>query len=294
MARERLSMRKIKEVLRLKSLGLTSREIAKSVSVARSTIAEYLRRAAEAGIVWPLPDGLDDAALERLLFKFKQTPAAGGPIPDLRYIHTELKKPGVTLSLLWEEYLADNPDGYRYTQFCHHYRQFRGKLNLCMRQVHRAGEKMFVDFAGQTVPVVDSRTGEIRDSQIFIAALGASNYTFAHAVWSQELENWVACHTRAFEFFGGAADIFRRASPGGLQAYDRFLSRGAAVIRVLKNQPVPPTIAKIICVSKFLPRALDQALEREKPVFLSPLGIVRVHLIKELGITPPSISNSWR
>jgi len=200
-------MRKIKEVLRLKSLGLTSREIAKSVSVARSTIAEYLRRADEAGITWPLPDGLDDAALERLLFKLKQTPAAGGPIPDLRYIHTELKKPGVTLSLLWEEYLAENPDGYRYTQFCHHYRLFRGKLNLCMRQVHKAGEKMFVDFAGQTVPVIDSRTGEIRDAQIFIAALGASNYTFARAVWSQELENWVACHTGAFEFFGGAAAI---------------------------------------------------------------------------------------
>lgn len=200
-------MRKIKEVLRLKSAGLKNRQIAKSVNVARSTVAEYLRRAEAAAVVWPVPDEIDNAALENLLFPIDRTPKNIGLRPDFGYIHTELKKKGVTLQLLWDEYAADHPGGYRYSQFCNLYRTFQGKLNLSMRQVHKAGEKMFVDFAGKTMPVIDPDTGEIRDAQIFVAVLGASSYTYVEAVWSQNLENWVSAHSNAFEFFGGVATL---------------------------------------------------------------------------------------
>lgn len=207
MAGKKLSMRKIKEVLRLRAAGLSAREIERSTSVPRSTVTDYLKRAARSGIDWPLPDDLDETDLERKLFSVEKRFERKALLPDYGYIHTELKKKGVTLTLLWEEYLADNPDGHRYTQFCHYYRQFRAKLNLSMRQVHKAGEKLFVDFAGQTVPIVDGLTGEIRDAQIFVAVLGASNYTFCQAVFSQDLQNWVFCHTAAFEFFGGTTAI---------------------------------------------------------------------------------------
>ncbi len=200
-------MRKIKEVLRLKASGLTNRQIAKSVNVARSTISEYLRRAEAAGISWPPPEGMDDAALERLLFPVEPLLNKDFVVPDYAHVHTELRRKGVTLRLLWEEYLLDNPGGYQYTQFCHYYRKFKGKLNLSMRQIHKAGEKMFVDFAGDTAGVVDRNTGEIRQAQIFIAVLGASNYTHAEAVWTQELANWTSCHIHAFEFFGGVTAI---------------------------------------------------------------------------------------
>ncbi|GFP26153.1 hypothetical protein HKBW3S25_01641, partial [Candidatus Hakubella thermalkaliphila] len=181
MTKKRLSMRKIKEALRLKALGLTNRQIARSVKVSRSTVAEYLRRAEEASLAWPLPEGLDDASLERLLFPPQGEPKDPKVLPDFSYIHTELKRKGVTLKLLWEEYLADHPGGYNYSHLCYLYRTWRDKLSLSMRQIHKAGEKMFVDFAGQTVPVVDARTGEINEAQVFVAVQGASNYTYAEA-----------------------------------------------------------------------------------------------------------------
>ena len=200
-------MRKIKEVLRLRSLGLTGRQIAASAGTARSTVAEYLKRADAAGLSWPLPDQMDDSTLEKLLFRAEQKPKGQSLLPDFGYVHTELKKKSVTLALLWEEYIAENPGGYKYSHFCCLYRGFKSKLNPSMRQVHKAGEKMFVDFAGQTVPIVDRHTGQIRPAQIFLAVLGASSYTYACAVWSQELDNWICCHTQAFEFFGGVPQI---------------------------------------------------------------------------------------
>lgn len=207
MARKRLSMRKIKEVLRLRSKGLTNRQIARSVNIARSTIAQYLRRFDETGLSWPLPKDMDEAALERILFPAAIQENKEFPMPDLAYIHTELKRKGVTLRLLWEEYLLNNPNGYQYTQFCHYYRKFKAGLNLSMRQSHKAGEKMFVDFAGQGVPIVDRRTGEITEARIFLAVLGASSYTYAEAVKSQELFSWISCHIHAFEFFSGATKL---------------------------------------------------------------------------------------
>jgi transposase len=209
MATERLSMRKIEEVLRLKAeLGLSDRQIAKSCSIGRTTVAEYLKRAKRAGLSWPLPKCLSEAGLERLLFPATPSPdASTRPVPHWPEVHQGLKNKGVTLALLWDEYKSGCPEGYQYSWFCERYREWSGTLDPCMRQPHKAGEKMFVDYAGQTVGVIDPRTGEERPAQIFVAVLGASNYTYAEATWTQTLPDWISSHERAFAFFGGVAEI---------------------------------------------------------------------------------------
>ncbi len=204
MANQRKSMRKIRQVLRLAiEAELGRRQIARSLSMSPTTVGEYLRRAAAAGLGWPLPLTLDDAQLEALLFP-AVPPAATDPrpLPDWSAVHRELKHKGVTLMLLWEEYKARDPEGLQYSQFCDRYRSWAGKLDLVMRQYHRAGEKLFVDYAGQTAPVIDRETGEVRQAQIFVATLGASNYTYAEATWTQGLADWCASHIRTFEYLG--------------------------------------------------------------------------------------------
>jgi len=208
--RERLSMRKIKEVLRLKrSCGLTNRAIAHSCGIAPSTVGEYLRLSAAAGLTWPLAAELDDAALEALLFPPSPSLAAGQrPQPDWVHLHLELKRhKGVTLFLLWQEHKAVYPEGHQYSRFCELYSQWRGRQDLVMRQTHRAGEKLFIDYAGPTVPVVDRVTGEIRQAQIFVAVLGASNYTYCEATWTQTLPDWIASHVRALQYLGGVPEV---------------------------------------------------------------------------------------
>lgn len=202
-------MRKIKEVLRLHhESGLQHRAIARSVGTSHTTVGDYLKRAARAGVTWPLPDGMDETRLEQLLFPPAPAQSADQrPTPDWSIIHQELKRKSVTLALLWEEYQSIHTEGYRYSRFCDLYREWAGKLHLSMRQVHKAGEKLFVDYAGQTLPIVDRSTGEIRDVQIFVAVLGASNYTFAEATWTQALPDWIGSHVRAFSFFGGVTEI---------------------------------------------------------------------------------------
>jgi transposase len=202
-------MRKIREVLRLKwGNGMSNRRIAAGSGIGRPTVSEYLRRAEEAGLSWPLPDDLNDARLERLLFPPPpDLPAQKRGIPDWAHIHGELKQKGVTLFLLWQEYRANHPDGYQYSWFCEHYRAWQGKLDMVMRQDHRAGEKLFVDYAGQTVPIIDPATGEIREAQIFVAVLGASNYTYAEATWSQSLPDWIGSHVRCLHFLGGVPEL---------------------------------------------------------------------------------------
>ena len=202
-------MRQVREVLRLKwACGLSDRKIAQSLRVSRPTVAEYVRRAQAAGLSWPLPDALDETALERRLFATAATtPVARRPTPDWATVHQELKRKGVTLVLLWQEYKAITPDGLQYSQFCEAYRHWTGKLDLVMRQSHRAGETLFVDYAGQTMPVINALTGEVREAAIFIAVLGASNYTFAEATWSQSLPDWIGSHIRALEFFQGTPEI---------------------------------------------------------------------------------------
>ena len=202
-------MRKIKEVLRLKwGKGMSNRKIAASCGIGRPTVGEYLRRAEAAGVSWPLPVDLDDTGLERLLFPPPpDLPAEVRGIPDWSVIHQERKRKGVTLFLLWQEYRAAHPDGYQYSWFCERYRAWHGTLDVVMRQDHRAGEKLFVDYAGQTVPIMDRATGEIREAQVFGAVLGASNYTYAEATWSQSLSDWIGSHIRTFRFLGGVPEL---------------------------------------------------------------------------------------
>ncbi len=208
MPAKRLSMRKIKEVLRLRAQGRSDREIARSVKVARTTVRRIRRRAETAGLSWPLPDDLTESALEALLFPPHPPPGIyPRPLPDWKYIHAELRRKGVTLQLLWIEYKEAHPDGYQYSRFCDLFRQWRDALDPVLRQEHKAGEKTFVDYAGQTVPVVDPETGEVREAQIFVGVLGASNFTFAEATWTQSLPDWTASHVRMFEYVGGVSEL---------------------------------------------------------------------------------------
>ena len=202
-------MRKIKEVLRLKwAKGMSNRQIAATCGIGRPTVAEYLRRAKEADLSWPLPGDLDEVQLEHRLFPPPPAlPANRRGVPDWAHIHRELKNAGVTLFLLWQEYRVAHPEGYQYSWFCEHYRLWRGKLDVVMRQDHRAGEKLFVDYAGQTAPIIDRNTGEIRQAQIFVAVLGASNYTYAEATWTQSLPDWIGAHVRCLAFFGGVPEL---------------------------------------------------------------------------------------
>jgi transposase len=211
MAAERLSMRKIKEVLRLDAAGQSQRAIARSVAVSRSTVKEYLQRAAAAGLSWPLPEELSETALEALLFPLPPSPAVCRPLPVWDDIYQEMKKARktrVTLQLLWLEYRERHPEGLQYSHFCDSYRRWRGRLDRVLRQEHKAGEKVFVDFAGQTVPIVDRATGEVLfEAQIFVAVLGASSFTYAQACRSQELPEWIGAHTRMVEYFGGVPEV---------------------------------------------------------------------------------------
>ena len=204
-------MRKIKEVLRLRfDLRLTQDQIARSCNIAQPTVHRYLERAAAAGLGWPLPPGCDDRQVEKLLFPTTPgwEPRPVRPIPDLAAIHEQLQaNKHVTLQLLWEEYRENQPGGYSYSRFCELYESWRRQQNVVLRQEHRAGEKMFVDWAGATIPVFERDTGECQAACLFVAVLGASSYTFAYATPSQEMPHWIDCHVRAFEFFSGTPKL---------------------------------------------------------------------------------------
>ncbi len=253
MPRPRAAMRKIREVLRLaQDKNLSPTQIAIAASLPRTTVRHYLSRAAAAGLAWPLPGDLDDRALEEKLFGRKAPPPlnVARPVPDWPTVHAELRRPGVTQALLWSEYRERNPDGFGYTWFTETYHAWSGKLDLVMRQDHHAGEKLFLDFAGQTIPIVDPETGEIRPAQLFLAVLGASNYTYAEALPSQELAHWCAANVRAFEFFGGVPAILvpdnLRSAVGKAHRYEPEINRsyadlaahyGAAVIPARSRKP---------------------------------------------------------
>jgi transposase len=204
MATERLSMRQIREILRQKwVLSCSHRQVAASLAVSLGTVTSVLRRAAHAGLDWAQVQSLTDAALETRLYGAPATPGATRPLPDCAYLHTERKKPGVTLELLHLEYLEQHPTGYRYTRFCDLYRQWLARHRLSMRQEHRAGEKTFVDYAGQKPRLVDPETGTITEVELFVGVLGASNYTYAEATRTQQLPDWLGSHERMFRYVGG-------------------------------------------------------------------------------------------
>lgn len=207
--RPRSAMRKIREILRLSHAeGLSRRQVGAAVGLPYTTVADYLDRARLAGLGWPLPEGMDEVELEARLFVSAASPSGHSrPLPEWSLVHRELRRPGVTLQLLHMEYKERQPDGYQYTQFCDLYRRWQRHLDVVMRGEHRAGEKTFVDYPGQTLPIVDPATGEIWRAELFVAVLGASNYTYAEAFPSQELPHWIAGHVAAFEYFGGCTRI---------------------------------------------------------------------------------------
>ncbi|HEX7115275.1 MAG TPA: IS21 family transposase [Steroidobacter sp.] len=202
MAQARLPVRKIREILRLKAAGLGDRRIAAAVGSSRSTVQECLSRARQVGIGWPLAAELDDRTLEERLYR-REARRSSRPAPDFAHVHAELARRGVTRLLLWEEYKTAHPEGWQYSVFCEQYRRWLSTQELVLRQQHKPGDKLFVDYAGQTVPVIDRYSGEERPAQIFVAVLGCSNYTYAEATFSQKLPDWLGAHVRALEYIGG-------------------------------------------------------------------------------------------
>lgn len=206
MPRERVPMRQIREILRLAwSCGLSRSAVATSCGVGKTTVTDTLTRAVVAKLSWPLPPGIADDTLEDLLYPSRHSPPVRHrPAPDWLAIHHELiADKDLTIMLLWQEYKSRQPDGYQYSQFCDLFRAWRSALDLSMRQEHRPGEKLFVDYCGRTLPIVDASTGEIRDAQVFVAVMGASNFTYAEATFTQGLADWTGSHVRAFNYFGG-------------------------------------------------------------------------------------------
>lgn len=217
-------MRKIREILRLKlEMKLSDRLVGQSVNVARSTVQDYVSRAQQAGLSWPLPADLDDVQLEKLLFRqHDQYAQSTNHIPDWAALDRELRRKGVTRQLLWEEYRREHPDGWQYATFNEHYRRWKAASGLTMRQTHRAGEKLFVDYAGLTIPLTDPKTGKVNPGQVFVATLGASDYTYAEVTRTQGIQDWIAAHIRALNFFGGVPEII---VPDNLKAGVQHASR---------------------------------------------------------------------
>ncbi len=215
MAAERLPVRKLREIIRLKlQANQSGRAIARACGISSSTVGEYLGRIALAGLTWPLPPELDDdLVLERLLFPDEGKPVAQRPEPDWAWVHTELQRRHVTKQLLWQEYKEATPGGYQYSQFCDRYLRWAKPLQATMRQAHRAGDKTFIDFSGDGIDVVHPLTGVCEKAVLFVAVLGASNLTYAEPVLHQDLPTWVGCHVRAFDYFGGTTAVWVPDNP---------------------------------------------------------------------------------
>ncbi len=210
MSAKRTTMRKIRDILRLRfAADLSIRQIKTSTKTSVGAIQKLLVKADEEGLTWPLPPELDDSQLARLFYPGADTRVSSRyQVPEWPVLHQELKRKGVTKQLLWEEYTQCYPNRcYSYSQFCDRYAHWRGRQKRSMRQTHKAGEKCFVDYCGQTVPIIRSDAGEFHPAQIFVAVLGASNYTYAEASLSQSLPDWLGSHVRAFEYFGGSTRI---------------------------------------------------------------------------------------
>lgn len=204
-AKRELTMRQIRQMLRLARDGVSAREIGRTLGVARSTIQDNLKRATTAGLAWPLAGDLTDAVLEQRLFAHAGVKSGfrRRVEPDWACLACELKRPGVNLMVLWEEYRDVHPDGYGYSRFCDLFREFERRLSPTMRQDHPAGDKVFVDYSGKKLSIADRTTGVVREAEIFVAVLGASNYTYAEATWTQTLPDWIEAHVRMFRFLGG-------------------------------------------------------------------------------------------
>src|SRR6516165_8000944 len=231
-AKRELTMRQLRQMLRLHHDGLGAREIGRRLGVARSTIQDNLKRAQVAELFWPLPPDLSEEELERRLFSHGGTKRSCRRRiePDCAALARELKRPGVNLTVLWEEYRAVHPDGYGYSRFCDIFREFERRLSPVMRQNHAAGDKVFVDYSGKKIGIIDRATGVVIEAELFVGVLGASSYTYAEATWTQALPDWIGGHVRMFRFFGG---VPRLIVPDNLKSgvnkasfYDPEINRG--------------------------------------------------------------------
>src|SRR5437899_261236 len=295
MATERLSMRQIREILRQKwSLGRTHREVAQSLGISSGAVGTTVLRARAAGLEWGPIETLSDEALHARGYGPPTPPTRQRPVPDCAALHAERRKPGVTLELLHLEYLEQHPDGYRYTQFCDVYRRWLQRRGLSMRQVHRAGEKCFVDYAGQKPRIIEATTGEVIEVELFVAVLGASNYTYAEATRTQQVPDWVASHQRAFQFFGGVTEAIVpdqlksgvvvpcRYEPGVQRTYDDFAQHYGTVI--LPARPAKPRDkAKIEVAVQVAERWILARLRHETFFSLAALNARIAELLADLN-----------
>jgi transposase len=262
-------MRKIREVLRLThALGMSRRLVGEATGIGKTAVGEYVRRAALAGQSWPIPDEIDDAELERRLFPPPEARSSTSRTePDWSYNHAELKRRGVTLALLWQEYRAEHAQGYAYSWFCERYSDWRKRISPTMRQTHLAGEKLFVDWAGDTMPVFDPTTGEEYCTHIVIAALGASNYTYAEARWTETLPDWIGAHVNAFIAIGGVSKALvpdnlkagitkpSRYEPGINRTYQELADHYGCVVlpaRVMKPRDKAKVEVAVQIVQRFV------------------------------------------
>ncbi len=294
MATERLTMRKIREILRHKwALGRSHREVAASLSVSIGAISAAEQRARRAGLDWGTVEGLSDEALEIRLYG-ALTSDRHQSLPDPATLHTELKRKGVTLQLLHVEYRERHADGYGYTQFCDHYRRWCQDRRLSMRQVHHAGEKLFVDYAGQKPEIVDPSTGEVREVELFVAVLGASNYTFAEATATQQIVDWIQSHVHALEYMGGATEAIVpdqlktgvtgacRYEPEIQRSYEELALHYGTVI--LPARPASPRDkAKVEVAVQIAERWILARLRNETFFSLAALNVRIRELLEELN-----------
>jgi transposase len=307
MATERLSMRQIREILRQKwALGLSHRAVASSLRVGLGTISSVTSRAHAAGLDWAQVQTLADETLEGRLYG--QPEVAGQrqrPAPDCAWIHAERRRPGVTLELLHLEYLERHPDGYRYTRFCDLYRRWLERRRLSMRQLHRAGDKCFVDYAGQKPRLIDPTTGEVAEVELFAAVLGASNYTYAEATRTQQVPDWIASHTRAFAFFGGVTaavvcDQLKsgvvlpcRYEPGLQRTYEEFAEHYGTAI--LPARPASPRDkAKVEAGVLVAERWILARLRHETFFSLAALNARVAELLADLNTRPMRLYRASR
>jgi transposase len=215
MPKKRVSMRKIREVLRLThEHKLSVRQVSRATGVGKTAVGEFVARAGVIGITWPIPEEISDAELEARLFTPPGFHASTRPVPDWAKVHEELKRRGVTLMTLWEEYHGATSSGHGYSRYCQIYREWKRCLTATMRQTHLAGDKLFVDWAGDKVPIIDQLTGEVHEASIFVAVMGASSYTYCEARWTETLPDWIGAHVNGLHFLDG---VMKAAVPDNLK-----------------------------------------------------------------------------
>jgi len=298
MATERLSMRQIREILRQKwVLGRPHREVAESLRIGLGTVSVVLARAKQAGLDWPTVQTLTEEALEGRLYTrplVALSESAPRPWPDCAYIDRERRKPGVTLALLHLEYLEQHPAGYRYTQYCEIYRRWLKHRGLSMRHVHRAGEKMFVDYSGKKPTIIDPTTGEATAVELFVAVLGASSYTYAEATRTQQVHDWIASHQRAFAFLGGVPEVVVcdqlksgvttpcRYEPGLQRTFEEFAQHHNTVIVPARPQS-PRDKPKVEVAVQVAQRWILARLRHERFFSLAALNARITELLEPLN-----------